>query len=126
MNATPSSLNAQDAGPLHVGHERTDCLYAPDGQAVFETLLNDWNTENPRITRAQRAANARLGAAAYSAFDKAGRELGVDATELATALNILRVINELRRLASFPSASGTMARAIISTLPAPLNEPDYT
>lgn len=42
--------------------------------------------------------NADLLCAAYNAFDKAGRELNVDATELAKNLDIAKVIRLLDRL----------------------------
>ncbi len=46
----------------------------------------------------QKKANAELLAASYSAFDKAGREMGVDATELAKTLDVAAVIRAAREV----------------------------
>lgn len=41
-------------------------------------------------------ANARLLASAYSAFDRAGRELGIDAAELAERIDLAKLLSTLR------------------------------
>lgn len=43
----------------------------------------------------QEAASAKLLAAAYTAFDKAGRALGIDAAELAETLDIAAIVRAL-------------------------------
>lgn len=44
----------------------------------------------------EEEANRNLLAAAYSAFDKAGRELGVDATVLAQTIDLVRLVRVSR------------------------------
>jgi hypothetical protein len=53
-------------------------------------------------------ANADLALAAYNAFDKAARALGVDATELATKLPLLDLIRCTPGIVRYPGTkSGT-------------------
>lgn len=84
-------MNSQTPGPLHateVGVTMQDALRAPDNTNV--AMVN--NTSKGR--KMPRGANARLLAAAYNAFDRAGRELGVDAASLAQKIDLVTLIRE--------------------------------
>ncbi len=47
---------------------------------------------NASARRVERDANRRLLASAYTAFDKAGRELGVDAATLAERIDLAKLV----------------------------------
>jgi hypothetical protein len=81
---------------------------------------------SPKTTEAQvgytryRATEARLLASAYTAFDKAGRALGMDAAELAEKIDLERLIsvagNALQCLDRWPETdlpSGSVKEACI-------------
>lgn len=97
MNPTPSNpstvsaINAQTAGPLRVSHT---ILFAPD-RSVIARAFDD---------SAEEEANARLLASSYTAFDKAGRELGIDAAELAEKIDLAALIRGLNALRLDPNA----------------------
>ncbi len=91
-------INLQTTGPI-----ATDAAES-GGVRLFSTV-NGANVAftddlNDRDLKGQYedAANGRLLAAAYSAFDKAGRELGIDATELAGKLDLVALIHAAREV----------------------------
>ncbi len=95
-------INQQTAGPVEVGERDLYIhLFAPipgrNRYAIADANIIDWG-DSPIISRDQAIANARLIAAAYSAFDKAGRELGIDATELAGKLDLVALIHAAREV----------------------------
>lgn len=101
------TINQQTRGPLvacdHYLHAREKKFVAVSG-----------GDEN------QKEANARLLAASYNAFDKAARELGVDATELAERIDlaalILAATNAVLALKHWPETdlkSGTVREALV-------------
>ncbi len=76
----PIAANLSDIGPL------VDIRTADSSRQVAECMVGP--------------ETAALMAAAYSAFDRAGRSLGVDATELARSVDLaalIRSAHELRR-----------------------------
>jgi hypothetical protein len=50
------------------------------------------------VAHVSSKADANLLAAAYNAFDKAGRELGVDAATLAAQIDIAAILTALREM----------------------------
>lgn len=97
-------MNAQTPGPLTPRRSHEDAsgplfdldegetrpfvtLYAPDGSAVVR--CHDLATI--------RDADARLLAAGFNAFDRAGRSLGIDAATLAERLDLGALILAARR-----------------------------
>lgn len=96
-------MNTQTPGPLE-----SDCglIWPPDmtqpaagvARAAFEFGSGFEPSEQERAT-------ARLLAASYNAFDKAGRELGIDAAELAERIDLAALIRAARdwRGNGFPS-----------------------
>lgn len=64
-----------------------------------------WTLAYVRDFQRNDAENARLFAASYNAFDKAGRELGIDAAELAERIDLVTLIRAVRhwRGNGFPS-----------------------
>lgn len=95
--------NSQTPGPLNaVSLDREPRIYAPipsrGNYAVADVHVNDWDQQNPIISRDQAEANARLLAASYTCLDKAGRALGVDAAELAESLDLAALIQAAREV----------------------------
>lgn len=99
MNATPSPINAQTPGPLN--HWPTHWAGGADSRKLdgHNTLWLD----SPRAELARLVPNggridalvladARLLASAYTSFDKAGRELGIDAATLARDTDVAALI----------------------------------
>jgi hypothetical protein len=92
-----SSMNTQTPGPLEVasfvnGHfaiGTRDC----EPVAKVLRLPSDNGIRDP-----ETEANARLLTAGYNAFDKAGRALGVDATELAEAIDLAALVTAAREV----------------------------
>lgn len=84
-------INSQTPGPVRNWLNQDLLGRHPNGidDLVIAYLAN---TGLFKATETQRA-NARLLAAGYTAFDKAGRELGVDAAELAEKLDLTALIN---------------------------------
>ncbi len=73
-------MNDQSPGPVLWLH---DVLFDIDDNALAESV-------EPLGTGTEEA-NQRLLAAAYTAFDKAGRELGVDAVKLAETIDLAQL-----------------------------------
>lgn len=98
--------NSQTPGPLNaVSLDREPRIYAPipsrGNYAVADVHVNDWDQQNPIISRDQAEANARLLAASFNAFDKAGRTLGVDAAELAERVDLAALIHAARHALAY-------------------------
>lgn len=93
-------INAQTPGPLQAGTSLRIALH-------IAPLFQFTNEPNPYLPRPDTAdedeANARLLAASYTAYDKAGRELGIDAAELAKSLDLAALIRAAREVVSEPS-----------------------
>lgn len=83
-----NQINAQTPGPLFVGRgERIQTKAAPWNGRILADMTHNAHPET-RTTKAE----ARLFAAAYTAFDKAGRELGLDAATLAESIDLAALI----------------------------------
>lgn len=85
-----TSINQQTPGPavanddyILIGVE--ECPRWPSGEFA-------------NLSGANRTNNARLFAAGYTAFDRAGRALGIDAAELAERIDITELVETLRKL----------------------------
>lgn len=101
----PKPINQQTPGPLMVGRRRFSHEGQPlnaDGEQVAYTL--------PHLLASE--ANAALLAASYTAFDRAARELGVDAVELAESLDLAAIIGTLRDLSDAIECADECARMI--------------
>lgn len=93
-------MNAQTSGPIapkHRGPFRDTWLETREDRTrlpFFQTVAQVWdkNGTPEHVT----AANARLLAASFNAFDKAGRELGIDAATLAEGLDLAAFIRAAR------------------------------
>ncbi len=68
------SLNQQTPGPCVLKHDKY--IWGDDGTLITQVL-------GDHVDGSGAEANARLLAAAYNAFDKAGRTLNIDAATLA-------------------------------------------
>lgn len=82
-------MNHQTAGPLTLS--RGELTSDNPG-----TLVAEAHGPTSAHRMEERAANRRLLAASYNAFDTAGRALGVDAAELAEALDLAKLIRIAR------------------------------
>lgn len=91
-------LNAQTPGPLEWQTEEGGELCTNRGFALWagDSLVAERRPESPDIPREPMGANARLLAASFNAFDRAGRALGVDAAELAEGLDLVALIHAAR------------------------------
>lgn len=93
-------INSQTPGPVKAnfsayhGSYTLLCAQTPDSSRYVGTVQV---YQTPRIMgladEKEREANARLLAASYACFDKAGRTLGVDAAELAEKLDLAALIS---------------------------------
>lgn len=102
-------MNAQTPGPITIRstpggeelldqHDCTVALVPRYGSAIVPAgYVAPWH-------RAQ--SNADLLGAAYLAFDRAGRELGVDATEFAKSLDLVGLIRGAIRTVAHPGSDG--------------------
>lgn len=87
-------MNHQTPGPIAVkgtsrGLFAAPTIRNPDGLIAATRFLGSGID-----AQEEHWANAELLAASYTSFDKAGRELGVDAVELARSLDIATLIRE--------------------------------
>ncbi len=80
-----SQINQQTAGPIT---EQGGCLIGADTR----TLVAGVHGPNLLSRGDERRANRALLAAAYTSYDRAGRELGVDAATLAQSIDLEEVI----------------------------------
>lgn len=100
-------MNTQTPGPLvvmpcpkhHGKHPFHDHRWLATADAEIERghdpRPGEWSLSRGSLIAEMRdgdPANARLLASAYTAFDKAGRELGIDAAELAERLDVAELI----------------------------------
>lgn len=114
------AINTQTPGPIRPSsRDRYIHLFAtlPRGNyAIADANINDWDTQNPIISAEQAEANAALLASSYSAFDKAGRELGIDACELAESLDLAALIRAAKEVVNELDhdtlGAGTSARVL--------------
>ncbi len=94
-------INQHIDGPLvalapHEGDNFLNVNYElHDGYGRTATVYGD--PDDP-----ETKATSRLLAAAYNAFDKAGRQLGIDAAELAELLDIAETVRCLTNIARTP------------------------
>jgi hypothetical protein len=84
-----STINQQTPGPVVTYRLSRDS--DPDEREILVT--GDFEDEITGII--SKSVDARLLAAAYNAFDKAGRELGVDAAELAEKVDLVGTLKFL-------------------------------
>lgn len=93
-----STINQHTPGPLSLDVEvlGTNWAVTTEGHPVFAAARGAPERRKPM------EANRDLMIAAYNAFDKAARELGVDTTELAEKIDILSL---LKTVGSKDSAS---------------------
>lgn len=87
-------MNKQTPGPLYLNGSLI-CAALNHTRALTENIsvtLAEVNGPNRVDLIPEREANKELLAASYNAFDKAGRELGVDAAELARTIDLAEVI----------------------------------
>ena len=115
-----STINQQTPGPAWVDDD--NCV-ATGGGDDYRTIAEVFRP-NRRDLISIKNANARLLAAAYTAFDKAGRDLGVDAAELAHRIDLAGLIHFVRIAASYPNEHQSTARVLISGLPGHLAHPE--
>ncbi|MCW2240749.1 hypothetical protein [Azospirillum canadense] len=94
---TLTAINQQTLGPLFVAEETSIASSAVD---VF---IADCSTDTASL-QAEAPHTARLLAASYTAFDGAGRALGIDATTMAESLGpqgLAAVVRALEALANW-------------------------
>jgi hypothetical protein len=92
---TPApGMNEQTPGPLTY-RSVTGLICTERGNLVFVADTRRHKDED-RDMSAQDCANARLLAASYTLLDRTGRELGVDAAELAEKLDLVKLIQAAR------------------------------
>lgn len=82
-------MNEQTPGPLTA--HKSVIYWFPPGKTVDHGYLHI-AAVTERDDRFVSDANARLLAAAYTAFDTAGRNLGIDAAELAERIDLAALI----------------------------------
>ena len=78
-------MNQQAIGPLCGNPQDLTRIDASDGSSVL--VLSEWLG-----TSVEGCATAILARNAYNAFDRAARELGVDAIELAESIDIAALV----------------------------------
>jgi hypothetical protein len=86
--------NCQTPGPLGVLKSNLVSL-------AFGVEVAEVNGPNRADKTEEKQANRRLLAASYNLLDRAGRELGIDAAELAKGLDLaalIRAAQDLRRM----------------------------
>jgi len=85
-------INCQTIGPAWVDDD--GCIATGSGDD-YQTIAEVYGP-NAIARKSEKHANKHLIAASYTAFDKAGRELGIDAAALAQTLDIEALIVCLR------------------------------
>jgi len=90
-------MNNQTPGPLEASN---GLIWPPTMDAPVGGITREVFDHYQQLTP-QQEANTALLAAAYTAFDKAGRELGIDAAELARTLDIAAVFQVLADLGEY-------------------------
>lgn len=106
-------MNNQTQGPavVHDNGYGTLHIQSPDGNTLlasvsyrtkaFPLSKDDWTLE-------QAKPIAALLAAAYTSYDKAGRELGIDATELAQSVDLAALIRMVKTARCNPDTRADM------------------
>lgn len=87
-----TDINRQTPGPVVLDNSITYWLFTADNKPICTMPLGGWRG------RHIQEANAHLLAAAYTAFDRAGRTLGLDAAELAGRIDLAEMIQALEAL----------------------------
>lgn len=98
-----STINRQTAGPLT---EQAGILVGADTR----TIVGEGCGPAGLIRGPERRANAALLAASYTSYDKAGRELGVDATKLAESVDLAALIRTARDMLADADDQATFYR----------------
>ena len=82
---TPGPLEFLELGRTEEAHNRCKPLTLCEAREKGDDVANVYSSDDSTvyIPRHQAVANTRLLAAAYNAFDSAGKKLGVNAVELA-------------------------------------------
>ena len=93
MNTTaataPATINAQTEGPLAYSTYLASHLFYGPASRCYVVM----DTPQPHgMSEEEWNANRRLHLAARNVFDRAGRELGIDAAELAEKLDLVALI----------------------------------
>lgn len=83
-------MNAQTLGPAI--HARNGFITAGLRDDDLPQVIAEVNGPNRLDRIPERDANRALVAASFTAFDRAGRELGIDAAELARAVDLAALI----------------------------------
>lgn len=92
MNAqTPGPIIACPSGPVMQGYSQPLAIAQQGTPNLVAGVFGD-----VKGGQSVAEANAELLAASYSAFDRAGRELGMDAVELARSLDLVALIQSHR------------------------------
>ena len=110
-------MNTQTPGPLFVGlNSRIQTAPSPTNGRILADLTHSDQRDLP--------AEAALFAAAYTAFDRAGRELGVGAVELARSIDLAALIHAARPAANAKDEMDSYfasqeARQVLGALNAP-------
>jgi hypothetical protein len=89
--ATAQTINTQTPGPLTVAALSGKITAGGMTIAASYDLRHDSHGK-------EEHANRRLLAASYTAFDRAGRELGIDAVDLAERIDLAALIRAAREL----------------------------
>lgn len=83
-------MNIQSKGPITADK---DLLWLPDMESALAGIRpQSFEYASGFIPTEQQKANAALLAASYSAFDKAGREMNIDAVTMARKIDIRNLI----------------------------------
>lgn len=84
----PNPINQQTLGPILLDSSET---------LTAQTTPQRWiATVKAHRNVNEQVATGKLLASAYSAFDKAGRELGIDASALAQSIDLAALIRDAR------------------------------
>jgi hypothetical protein len=92
-------INVQTLGPLVEEANRISAITPNSHKSVcgvpkrVSDVSDEWEHLSP-----ENAANARLLRAGFNAFDKAGRELGIDAATLAERIDLAELIRAANRV----------------------------
>lgn len=90
---TKTPINAQTAGPLCTDGLHLHAPYHDEGTTLVADLVpHRLGSADRRPFDEARQSNARLLAAAYTAFDRAGRTLNVDAAILAESIDVAALV----------------------------------
>lgn len=93
-------------------NEQTKGHLKDDGMPVdgFHTLITDDGLEVAEVITGP--ATAALLAAAYTSYDRAGRELGIDATVLAQSLDLVTLIRGAQTMLAYVESQDKASKRI--------------